>query len=294
MTANILLILINLFYSCGNESIKHSEIKGYNLSSPNKTLVLPDILNEVSGLTVIDSSTIGCVQDENGILFIYDITHNKIKSQYSFNIDGDYEGIALVGKTMYVLRSDGTLFEISDYESKNYKLQKYVTGIPANNNEGLCHDADHNRLLIACKSKLGKGPELKDKRAIYSFDLSRKKLIEEPVFYFDVATIKQYAVEKNLELPERSKKKGVEPVIKFFTSAIAIHPISKKLYLLSAADHMLFIFDMNGKLEHLEQLEPKMFNKPEGISFLDDGDMLITNEAQNLKPTLLRFEYNAE
>jgi len=261
------------------------------LNNPDTTFILPDTLREISGLTNIDESTVACIQDENGILFIYDIIQNKIKKQYSFNIDGDYEGITLVGKSMYILKSDGVLFEISDYTNEAFELKSYNTGIPADNNEGLCFDAEKNRLLIACKSKLGKGPELKDKRAIYAFDLRSKKLSSEPVFNFDVAEIKKFAREKELNLPEKAKKKGTEPIIKFFSSAIAIHPITKKLYLLSAADHMLFIFDENGKIEHLEQLNPNVFNKSEGITFLNNGDMLITNEAQKMKPTLLRFKY---
>ncbi|MBK9544220.1 MAG: hypothetical protein IPO49_18210 [Bacteroidetes bacterium] len=57
-------------------------------------------------------------------------------------------------------------------------------------------DTDNNRLLVACKSKLGKGAEFKDKRVIYGFDLSTKKLSSEPVFSFDIATIKAFAQEK--------------------------------------------------------------------------------------------------
>ena len=75
------------------------------------------------------------------------------------------------------------------------------------------------------------------------------------------------------------------------TSAIAIHPITKKLYLLSASDHLFFIFNINGEIEYMEPLNPDIFNKAEGITFLDNGDMIITNEGQNKKPTLLRFNY---
>jgi len=287
----LLIIFLNLFSCSESNRINNEKIIGYNLNNPDTTFILPDTLREISGLTNIDESTVACIQDENGILFIYDIIQNKIKKQYSFNIDGDYEGITLVGKSMYILKSDGVLFEISDYTNEAFELKSYNTGIPADNNEGLCFDAEKNRLLIACKSKLGKGPELKDKRAIYAFDLRSKKLSSEPVFNFDVAEIKKFAREKELNLPEKAKKKGTEPIIKFFSSAIAIHPITKKLYLLSAADHMLFIFDENGKIEHLEQLNPNVFNKSEGITFLNNGDMLITNEAQKMKPTLLRFKY---
>lgn len=292
---NISTVLTLFLLGCGATFTNNEKIIGYNLTSPDKTLILPDTLREVSALTNIDSTTFACIQDENGILFIYDAIDNQLKKQFTFNIDGDYEGITRVDQTIFVLRSDGTLFEIFNYTSYAFKLTSYVTGIPANNNEGLCYDKDNNRLLIACKGKIGKGPEFKDKRVIYGFDLKTKTLTSEPVFDFDIRAIKEFAVKNNVALPTKErKKKGemvTEPFIKLGTSAICIHPVTKKLFLLSASDHLLFIFKMNGDIEHIEPLNPTMFNKAEGITFQENGDMLITNEGQAKKPTLLYFNY---
>ncbi|MCE3260501.1 MAG: hypothetical protein K0S12_2142 [Bacteroidetes bacterium] len=265
----------------------------YDLQSPDAVQLLPDTLREISGLTDIDSVSFACIQDENGIVFIYDIIKNTIRKQYTFNLNGDYEGIARVGKTIFVLRSDGVLFRISDYTNPAFKVTSYDTGIPANNNEGLCYDSEYNRLLIACKGKLEKGPEGKDRRAIYGFDLGTMKLTREPVYDFDVSVIKSVAEKQKVRLPQRTKKKDEVslPVLKFMTSDIDIHPISKKLYLLSASDHLLFVFNGAGTVEHIQSLDPQMFNKPEGITFLENGDMFITNEGQNKKATLLRFNY---
>ena len=266
---------------------------GYKLENPDKVIVLPSTLNEVSGVTRIDDKTVAFVQDENGILFLFDLIDGKIKQQYKFHIDGDYEGITKVNQTLYVLRSDGTLFEISNYTSPDFKLKSYITGIPANNNEGLCYDVLNNRLLIACKNSPGKGEEFKDKRMIYGFDLKSKKLYSQPVFSFDLSDIRKFISKKGINVPYHSKINGMvnEPIVRFRTSAIDFHPITKKLYLLSAADHLLFVFDNKGNPEHIEKLDPVMFNKSEGITFFENGDMLITNEAQNKKPTLLRFNY---
>jgi hypothetical protein len=56
------------------------------------------------------------------VFFIYHTGKNAITEQYKFNIDGDYEGITRVDRTIYVLKSDGVLFEIADYDSKDFKL----------------------------------------------------------------------------------------------------------------------------------------------------------------------------
>lgn len=276
--------------SCETLSAEEKGNTGYDLTKPDTLFTLPDTLREISGLTIIDSTSFACIQDENGIIFFYDAFKNKIKRQFTFHSDGDYEEIARVEDTIYVLQSDGVLFKITGFESDSFTIGSYITGIPANNNEGLCYDKENNRLLIGCKSKTGKGIENKNKRAIYAFDLNTKLLSEKPVFEFDLQVINQFVVENKIKLPLHTKKNGhTGTPIKFRTSAICIHPLTKKLFLLSAADHMLFIFDMKGKIEYLEVLDPELFNKSEGITFFENGTMLITNEAQHKKPTLLRF-----
>jgi hypothetical protein len=192
---------------------------------------------------------------------------------------------------MYILRSDGTIFEINEFQSPNYKTTTHQTSIPAPNNEGFCYDKANNRLLIGCKGKLGKGKEFKDLRAIYGFDLHEKIIGEKPVFEFDVAEIKAYAERNNLDIPYKEKKNTREPDIKFMISGLCIHPITKELYILSAADHLLFIYGMNGELKHIEVLDKHLFNKAEGLAFLPDGSLYISNEGQDKHPTLLEFKY---
>ncbi len=294
---NIALSISTLFtfviLGCNPDNTNDKSITGYNLSAPDASFILPDVLHEISGLSNIDATSVACIQDEKGIVFIYDIVKKEIKDQFNFSIDGDYEGIARVDKTLYILRSDGTLFEISNPESKDFDLDYYDTGIPAKDNEGLCYDKDNNRLLIACKSKVGKGEENKDQRLIYAFDLKTKTISKEPVFDFDIKVILQFALNNKINLPTKKDKKDhtSEPVLKFRTSEICINPVTKKLFLLSADDHLLFIFNMKGKIEQIAKLNPEIFNQAEGLTFFENGDMLISNEGQDKKPTLLRFNY---
>ncbi len=68
----LILSCLNLF-SCGNPTdrgIKAPDVRnvnpfGYDLSNPDKTIILPPVLLEISGITVIDSTSVACVQDEN-------------------------------------------------------------------------------------------------------------------------------------------------------------------------------------------------------------------------------------
>jgi len=295
MTASIILFLVLDLLICDNQP-DNQELKAfreisYDLSNPDRILVLPRSLHEISGVTEIDASSVACVQDEHGVLFIYDILKNQIRKQFYFSYNGDYEGIARVDQAIYVLRSDGALFGIINFESPGFKRVSYITGIPSKNNEGLCYDQKNNRLLIAAKDNIGKD---KDKRAIYGFDLNSKKLNKEPIFEFDLSLLERFALENKIKVPMSSNKKGEKkPDIKLRTSAIAIHPLTNRLYVLSAIEPMLFVFDMNGNIEFMEKLNPDHCNQPEGLTFLKNGDMLISNEGQNKSPTLVRFNYKS-
>ena len=114
---SISTLITFIILGCNPETANDESMTGYNLNRPDATLILPDVLREISGLTNINTTTVACIQDEHGIVFIYDVLKNEIKGQFDFHIDGDYEGIARVNKTLYILRSDGALLKVSDFES---------------------------------------------------------------------------------------------------------------------------------------------------------------------------------
>ena len=150
--------------------------------------------------------------------------------------------------------------------------------------------------MIAPKDYVGKKSENKNKRVIYGFNLRTKKLVEEPVFIIDLSDIKKFAFENKIKVPmDKDKKKDEKkPIIEFRASAIGIHPITNKLFVLSGMERLLFVFNMNGEIEYMEKLDSDLFKQAEGITFLKNGDMLISNEGQKKKATLLRFNYLKE
>ncbi|HDZ41119.1 MAG TPA: hypothetical protein ENH59_05510 [Bacteroidetes bacterium] len=270
---------------------------GYDLSSPDRVYVLPPVLKEISGITERDESSLVCVEDNREIIFIYDINQSRIISQYTVGGRGDFEGVARVNNCLYILRSDGLLSEIINYESVNYKKNIYSTGVPWNDNEGLCYDPENNRLLIGPKEIPDKKSGEKSMRFIYGFRLDTKELIQEPVLTFDLSCIEKFVLEKRIPLPLKSKKKkkGKKATcsIKFCISALGIHPLTGRLFVISSRDKLLFVFNMNGNIEHIKNLDPKLCRQAEGITFMKNGDMLISNEGKKKKnpPTIVRFNY---
>ncbi|MCO6499865.1 MAG: SdiA-regulated domain-containing protein [Vicingus serpentipes] len=286
-------LFIKLFLVFGWMSIinKQEDLMEYDLKNPKQIFELPEILQEVSGVTDLTHNKIACVQDEKGIIFIIDLTTGKITNQFEFGEDGDYEGITRFNRTLYILRSDGVLIEVLNPGSKKMKKSFYETKIPAKNNEGLCYDSLHQRLLIGCKSKSGKGSEYKEIRSIYSFDLKSKKLSEKPVFELKIEEVAKYAKSKGIQLPKKIKKKTGEVIenLRLGISAIAIHPVSGDLYLLSAVDHLFMIFNSKGEIQFITNLSKDLYPQAEGITFLENGNMIITSEGKEGKASLLIF-----
>jgi hypothetical protein len=274
------------------QTIFQKENGWFNFKAPNILLNLPFELREISGITDFSENEIACVQDENGIIFIYNIDSDSIINQFNFGLDGDYEGLTMVDSSFFVLRSNATLIEVRyPYDSTNIVTTKL--NIPTADNEGLCLDERSNRLLLAPKSKMGKGTEFKDTRAIYSIDLSTKQLNETPLFLINISEIEAFANANNLPLPQKMAKNSSDSIsaLKFMPSSIAVHPKSDEIYIISAVDQTLAVFDKTGKLLNYTRLNPLIFNKPEGITFLKNGDMIISNEGQMGAPTLLRFNW---
>ncbi|MCE9538359.1 MAG: hypothetical protein K8R85_03965, partial [Bacteroidetes bacterium] len=185
------MFLIILLYGYRHNSNPESADFEYKLSKPTKSLVLPIALNEISGITTLSQNEIACVQDEIGTIFIYDLTKEAIIKEYPSKLTGDFEEIALVGNTMYLLRSDGVLIEHKDYSKATVENKEHNLNLPSANNEGLCFDKKNNRLLIAAKSKAAKEVENKDIRLIYGFDLKNKILSKEPIFKLSVDKIEE-------------------------------------------------------------------------------------------------------
>jgi uncharacterized protein YjiK len=227
---------------------------------------VPPVLREISAIVYLDNNRFACVQDEMGIIYIYNTSVGKIEKEIPFAGAGDYEGLAIAGQTAYILRSDGQIVEVKNYNSANPAIRSFKTHLTAENNtEGMCFDPANNRLLIAIK---GNEQQTEAYKGIYSFSLLNYKMDESPVYKIDL--------NNPLFANVKTKKSGSE----MQPSAIAIHPKTKDIYITEATNPKLLILDPRGNLKDLKTLSSKEFYKPEGISFSPEGNMYISNEGK--------------
>lgn len=225
---------------------------------------LPTELDEISGMQYLDGDRMACIQDEDGIIFIFDMKTSEIIKQHKFAISGDYEAMTYLNNEYWVAESNGELFNISDLDTPDGEKEGYQLDFEYRNNiEGMAASAD-GKLWLAVKERNldNKG----DYKGIYAFDPVSMELDREPV-----ARI-QYSDPKFDVLRTDNPRKLIRP------SDIAFHPTSGDLYILDAEFPKLIIADKSGKIKKLYLLDPAEFEQPEGIAFSKSGRLFISNE----------------
>lgn len=236
---------------------------------------MPDQLHEISGITWIGEDRFVCVQDEEGILFIYNIAKEEIEETINFSMAGDYEGIAVVDSAAYVVRSDGELFEIQNYLSADFNVNSYKTPFSKKNDvESLTYDKDNNRLLLMPKKT---DLTTKADKGIYAFELDKKEINPEPI----TRVLNNDPIFKNTN---NDNKHSIYP------SGIAIHPQTGEIYIVDGRTPQLLILGKTTSPVKLHPLRRKTFPQPEGISFAPDGRLFIASEGGNGPGMIMEVE----
>ena len=214
--------------------------------------------------------------DEKGIIFYLDRDTKGIKREFVFSeTKGDYEDIAMAKKDVYVLRSDGKLFRIvTDSTGKQNAFDAgQLQSSGQNDFETLYYDAERKALVILCKNCSTDDKKVVSAYAYYpdSIGFDNKAL-----FTIDTKMVDSMSP---------------RPTSRFQPSAARIHPVLKKLFILSSASNQLVVTDLNGNVENVYMLAKKLFPQAEGLAFKSNGDMYISNEAVSSKAELLKFTY---
>jgi uncharacterized protein YjiK len=289
MIGAILVVGYMFLVASGDSDIEYAQEKyiletagvSYNLNQPKKRWDLPLELEEISGIAHHRKNEIGCIQDEEGKLYIYSLYRNEIVRLEKFGKSDDYEGIEIIGERIYVLESGGDVLHFELKPQGIGKVSKMETHLRKKNDaEGLGYDHSGN-LLIACKEKPGtKKKELKKCRAIYRIDLPQEDFKKEPKYIIENKAYSDILEKKDLN---EKKHKPFKP------SGIAVHPKTRDVYIIASVGKMLVILNPDGNIKDLIPLNSKLFRQPEGICFAPNGDMFISSEGRGGNGYILKF-----
>jgi len=305
----LLLFFITLLFSCNSTRELSSQaipvsfdlqeeppyVFPFDLKNPDKTLLLDDKLKEISGLSYLPNEKMfAAVQDEKGVVYFLSKKNGKIKEKIKFRKEGDYEGVEVLGESIFVIKSTGTVYEFANsgkdkpsVETYNHFLQK------ENNVEGLGYDPSRNQLLLACKG-VAKGCDSEYVKAIFPFHLDTKTIGPNPLFLLSLENFQDYIQNtpksKNLENLKEWLNEN-ESCFSFGPSAIAVHPKDGNIFILSSMGKLLVVLNSSGKILHMEKLKKKVHRQPEGICFGKDGSLYISNEGEKKKAAnIYRFK----
>lgn len=273
----IILVVIMISFHGFISQPDYSILSGYNISQNKvKTIELPSRLKEVSGIAVAKDDRLFVHADENSNVYEIDKSGAIVK-QFTVGkspVSGDFEGIAISRNKFYLITSNGYLYQFDEGEHKSSVGYKRMdTGLSRSYNiEGLCYDPDTNCLLIACKEYPGQG--LKHVRAVYSYSLDSFSLTKKPRFTIDLNELR-----KRFHI-NRFKPSGIER-----------HPTTGNFFVLSADENAIVELSGEGELLDAERISKSTHKQPEGIAFLSDRTMLITDEG-NKKGSITIYEYN--
>lgn len=265
------LISKKIFPPVKGKAINRNENAGF--SAYQNKWDLPPVLREISGIVLIDENKMACVQDELGTIYVYDLSTSSITDSVHFAGPGDYEGIALVDRDIYILRSDGMIFHVSNFLT-NAVTKEYKLNLPQSfqNFEGLCYDKANERLLIA--------PRIFDtndhmKKNVYAFNLKSNSFEKDPVISFRLS-------DKLFENINTRKEA-------FIPSEISINPNDGKILITDARNKYLLIADEKGNPINILLLHPATFAKTEGIAIASDGSIYLSNEGKNGPANIVRI-----
>lgn len=277
---------------------------GYQFDQPDKIFALPDELEEISGLSMVNEGSLLCNEDETGHLYLFDLEKEEVSRKWNWGKDGDYEGVALMGDTAYVLKSNGNLYEIRNYaslsESSKDTSDTSNTSLPSNvrklktgigkgcDAEGLSRLPGTSSLLIACKEG---GPE---SRTVYQYNPAQPDSLATPYLELDLTQLENKLLTTGLDRFSLNLQKFLDPQSSsgiLFPSGIAVHPLTQDLYILSSKSRLLAVYDQDGTLKEIVELRHENFLQPESITFAANGDLYIGNEGKGEEANIMKFTY---
>lgn len=235
-----------------------------------QTWFLPDDLKEISGIYHLGGQEMACVQDEDGIIYIYNLASEKITNKIKFGKRGDYEGIAINGNIAYVLKSDGEITVIENFRDENFKIKSHqIFNDKKLDFEGLFLVNDQQLLMGVKERKKEENPE---SILVYSLNINSMEIDKNPVINIPMDD-KVFA-----DIPNS------HPSRYFYLSEIAQHPNTEEYYILEGRTPKLLILNPDKSTKTLLYLDSTLFPQPEGLTFDEAGRIFISNEEDKNEP----------
>lgn len=237
---------------------------------------LPRQLSEISGLAVTGDGRVLAHGDENGIIYELDPRAGKIVKAFALGevtVRADFEGIALANGMVYLVTSDGTIYEAPEGDhGERVLFNTYGTGVGRQCEvEGLAYEKSTGDLLLACKA--ARVPELADYLAVFRWNIETRALSETPALLVPLDQIRALSGVRSLH-----------------PTGIEILAGSGNYLLVAAPERLVLELTPGGTVIAVRNLAPELHGQPEGVTMLPGGILLIADEGGRGQGRLTLYE----
>ena len=231
---------------------------------PQQQFFLPNGLSEISGLAAASADSVYAHNDEYGIIYEIKLGSGKVVKAFALGkptVKGDFEDLAVRGGYVYLLTSDGRIFEAHEGEHRKRVLYNvYDTGIGAHcETEGLANGPTEDDFLILCKQ--ARDAALKEHLVIYAWNLRDRRP----------------AVTPWLNVPLDGLVGELEQA-NFHPSAFVWQRAQGTLLIVSAKGHSAIEIDLQGRLIARIKLSTLEHPQPEALALMPDGRLIVGDE----------------
>ncbi len=239
-------------------------------TNPGTTFRLPTGLKEISGLETSANNTVFCHGDEYAIVYEVDIRTGSPLRVFAMGdptVKADFEGIALLGERIYLVTSQGRIYEatIGDHKTRA-RFNSFDTGIgdyceveglsPANTGSADTSD----ELLILCKTPHDKN--LTDHILIFRWNPNDRIVASNPAVSVPIDNIS-----------ELSDFDSIHP------SGIAVDRRTGHILIVAARERLVIELLTTGEIIAVKTLPAGVHAQSEGITVLENGSLVIADES---------------
>jgi hypothetical protein len=261
----------------------------FDLIHPSEINILPMGVSSFSDLTLMDSSHLVGIEPISGNVVFLDINNYSISSQLSLGSDFRFQAISRIDSTLILMDSENKVhflvppYDINSFVSSNETIENF-------HSSGICLHESTKRLFLI--SEVQEKEEGQFSSYLYAFNLNKNKLSDEPLFEINLTDIETFAIKNNLSLPTTIVSNSGDTIqgLDLNPSAIAVHPKTNEIYILSS-DRSLIVYNQFGEVVNFTLLDASIFSKPTGMTFQENGDLLISN-SELLNPSIVKLKWN--
>jgi len=244
---------------------EHADLSDYALASPVHDWRISNRLKEISGLAMSSDNRLFAHDDERAV--IYEIDYNAGNLVKAFALGdrpavGDFEGIAIVDTTFYLVTSEGRIYETTEGADGDHRLYNtYGTGIGRSCEvEGLAFEPADRTLLLACKTP--RTPALEDWVTIFRWSIDTRSMAQDSMLQISLRSVLD--------------RIGTN---RFRPSGIERHPISGHYLIIAAQQRAIIEISKTGTLLAHHRFHGNRREHIEGIAFSSRGDLFLAAES---------------